>query len=166
MTFPARNRIIAGLATLTVVVEAAERSGSLITATLAEGQVGREVGAVPGRPTVTGTRGSNTLLRQGCAVIRDAQDVLDQLFGAGARVAGRPTGDLAALAPGLRQILHEVRAGRDTVGELFSGRRTCRRSRNGSASWSTWATCGAPCTGGTWWWRDTTPTCPRASPSA
>lgn len=116
-TFPARNRIIAGLATLTVVVEAAERSGSLITATLAE-DLGREVGAVPGRPTVTGTRGSNTLLRQGCAVIRDAQDVLDQLFGAGARVVGRPTGDLAALAPGLRQILHEVRAGRDTVGEL------------------------------------------------
>lgn len=116
-TFPARNRIIAALAAMTVVVEAAERSGSLITATLAEG-LGREVGAVPGRPGVTGTRGTNLLLQQGCAVVLEAQDVLDQLFGVGARQAGRPVRDVAGLAPPLRGMLEAVRAGHDTVGEL------------------------------------------------
>jgi DNA processing protein len=116
-TFPARNRIIAALATMTVVVEAAERSGSLITATLAE-SLGREVGAVPGRPMVTGTRGTNGLLRQGCAVIRDAQDVLDQLFGAGGRETVRTARDPADLDPDLRAVFTAVAAGRDTIAEL------------------------------------------------
>jgi len=116
-TFPARNRIIAALATMTVVVEAAERSGSLITATLAE-DLGRELGAVPGRPGVTGTRGTNGLLRQGCAVIRDAQDVLDQLFGAGAREAGHPRKDPSGLDPALAAVFTAVAAGHDTVAAL------------------------------------------------
>jgi len=116
-TFPARNRIIAALATMTVVVEAAERSGSLITATLAE-DLGRELGAVPGRPGVTGTRGTNGLLRQGCAVIRDAQDVLDQLFGAGAREAGRPGKDPARLTLELGAVFAAVAAGHDTIAAL------------------------------------------------
>lgn len=116
-SFPARNRIIAGLARLTVVVEAAERSGSLITATYAQ-ELGREVGAVPGRPTSTGTRGSNLLLRDGAAVILGAQDVLDLLFGVGARIAGSLAEGTTTLAPALRATLEQVRAGRETVAAL------------------------------------------------
>ncbi len=81
-TFPARNRIMAGLAEATVVVEAAERSGSLITARFAE-DLGREVAAVPGRVTSRMAAGSNRLLYDGAHVIRGAADILDVLFGAG-----------------------------------------------------------------------------------
>src|SRR5205807_7125839 len=66
-TFPARNRIMAGLAAATVVVEAAERSGSLITATFAV-ELGRDVGAVPGRVTSREAAGSNALLHAGAGV--------------------------------------------------------------------------------------------------
>jgi DNA processing protein len=82
-TFPARNRIMAALAQMTIVVEAAEPSGSLITAVFAE-HMNRSVGAVPGRVTSATAAGSNKLLRDGAAVIRHAGDVLDELFGAGA----------------------------------------------------------------------------------
>jgi len=80
-SFPARNRIMAGLGAITVVVEAADPSGSLITAAFAA-DIGREVGAVPGRVTARLAAGSNRLLRDGASVIRDADDVLDALFGA------------------------------------------------------------------------------------
>ncbi|MBA2523087.1 MAG: DNA-protecting protein DprA [Solirubrobacterales bacterium] len=80
--FPARNRLMAAMAAVTVVVEAAERSGSLITAEMAiEG--GRQVGAVPGPVTSWRSGGTNRLLFDGAAVIRDAQDVLDLLLGPG-----------------------------------------------------------------------------------
>ena len=82
-TFPARNRIMAALAEMTVVVEAAEPSGSLITAEFAT-DLGRSVGAVPGRVTSSMAAGSNRLLRDGAHVVRHAGDVLDELFGAGA----------------------------------------------------------------------------------
>ena len=82
-TFPARNRIMAGLAAMTVVVEARGRSGSLITAGMAS-DLGREVGAVPGRVGNATSAGANALLRDGAQVIRGCQDVLDSLFGAGA----------------------------------------------------------------------------------
>jgi DNA processing protein len=76
--FPWRNRIIAGLSRITVVVEAAERSGSLITARLAS-EYGRDVGAVPG-PVVSGSAaGSNALLKDGAFLVRDAEDVLREL---------------------------------------------------------------------------------------
>lgn len=81
-SFPARNRIMAGLASLTVVVEAAESSGTLITAEFAA-QLGREVGAVPGQVTSRRAAGSNRLLREGAAVIRSAEDALDELLGVG-----------------------------------------------------------------------------------
>jgi len=80
--FPKRNRIMAALGAMTVVVEAAEPSGSLITAERAY-KLGREVGAVPGRVTSRVARGANGLLADGAAVIRDAQDVLDRLVGVG-----------------------------------------------------------------------------------
>ena len=83
-TFPARNRIMAALAGMTVVVEAAARSGSLITADLAA-DLGRDLGAVPGPVTSRASAGPNTLLAGGACLVRDAQDVLDAMLGAGVR---------------------------------------------------------------------------------
>jgi DNA processing protein len=80
--FPARNRIMAALAGMTVVVEARERSGSLITAEMAD-NLGREVGAVPGRVGTSPAAGTNALIHDGAALIRDGQDVLDALLGPG-----------------------------------------------------------------------------------
>jgi DNA processing protein len=74
--FPYRNRIIAGLAAGTVVVEAAPRSGSLITARLA-GEAGREVMAVPGSPLDPRAQGCNQLIRDGATLIQNAADVIE-----------------------------------------------------------------------------------------
>jgi DNA processing protein len=76
--FPARNRIIAGLSMATVVVEAAAKSGSLITARDAL-DMGREVLAVPGHPMDARASGCNILIREGATLIRDARDVVDAL---------------------------------------------------------------------------------------
>jgi DNA processing protein len=83
-SFPARNRVMAALAGMTVVVEAAARSGSLITADLAA-ELGRDLGAVPGPVTSRASVGPNELLAGGACVVRDAQDVLDAMLGAGAK---------------------------------------------------------------------------------
>jgi DNA processing protein len=78
--FPRRNRIIAGLSRAVVVVEAEARSGSLITARLANEQ-GREVLAVPGSPLDPRAKGTNDLIRQGAAICEGAEDVLRALEG-------------------------------------------------------------------------------------
>jgi DNA processing protein len=109
-TFPARNRIMAALAGMTVVVEAAARSGSLITADLAA-DLGRDLGAVPGPITSRASAGPNDLLAGGACVVRDAQDVLDAMLGPGARPA-EPVG--AAIDPGLATVLAAVDAGEGT----------------------------------------------------
>jgi len=76
--FPARNRIVAGLAAATVVVEARERSGALITADFAL-ELGRDVFAVPGEITSGLSRGTNDLIRQGATPLLAADDVLEVL---------------------------------------------------------------------------------------
>jgi DNA processing protein len=77
---------MAGLAQMVVVVEAAESSGSLITATFAQ-EIGREVGAVPGRINAHSAAGTNRLIADGAAVVLGVEDVLDRIFHAGARPA-------------------------------------------------------------------------------
>jgi DNA processing protein len=100
--FPARNRIVAGLASVTVVVEARESSGALITADLAL-EEGREVFAVPGEIGSALSKGTNALLRLGATPLTSAADVLESfgLCGAGPR---QPTGsgDGAAVLDRLR----------------------------------------------------------------
>jgi len=76
--FPYRNRIIAGIADGTVVVEAAPRSGPLITARLA-GEAGREVMAVPGSPLDPRAQGCNQLIREGATLIQSAADIVEAL---------------------------------------------------------------------------------------
>ncbi len=76
--FPYRNRIIAGMALGTVVVEAAPKSGSLITARLA-GEAGREVMAVPGSPLDPRAQGCNSLIRDGATLIQSVADVLETI---------------------------------------------------------------------------------------
>jgi DNA processing protein len=76
--FPRRNRVIAGWGRAVVVVEAGERSGALVTARLALDE-GREVLAVPGHPAVAACVGTNRLIREGAALVRDAADVLEAL---------------------------------------------------------------------------------------
>lgn len=113
-SFPARNRLMAALARLTVVIEAGEASGTLITADFAQ-QLGRSLAAVPGRVTARVAAGSNRLLREGAPVVRDAADVLDELFGVGTRP--RPPAQLPAELDSLqRRLLDAVEAGLDMDG--------------------------------------------------
>lgn len=76
--FPLRNRVIAGIASGTVVVEAAPKSGSLITARLA-GEMGREVMAVPGSPLDARSQGCNQLIREGATLVQSAEEVIEAL---------------------------------------------------------------------------------------
>jgi DNA processing protein len=116
--FIARNRLIAALARVVVVVEATERSGSLTTADLGA-ELGRTVAAVPGRITCATASGTNSLLRDGAVFVRHVRDVLDALAElTGAQYEIHSPG--AALDPGLRQILEQVGAGHSTLPMLVA----------------------------------------------
>lgn len=86
--FPSRNRIIAGLSLATVVVEAAQRSGALITARLAA-EAGREVFALPGAPENLKARGCHRLIRDGAVLVDDPQQVIDAIAEGAAGMATR-----------------------------------------------------------------------------
>lgn len=124
-SFPARNRIMAALAGLTVLVEAAEPSGSLITAEFAR-DLGRAVGAVPGRVTSRFAAGTNGLLRDGAIPITGAQDVLDELFGVGVRELQAAE---AAPDPTLQKVLEAVEAGHSLDGLARAAELPVREAR-------------------------------------
>lgn len=88
--FPYRNRIIAGLSLGTIVVEAAPRSGSLITARLA-GDAGREVMAIPGSPLDSRAQGCNQLIRDGATLVQNAADVVEAVQPMKPRVTSPPS---------------------------------------------------------------------------
>lgn len=109
-SFPARNRIMAAMAGMTVVVEAAQRSGSLITADLAA-DLGRDLGAIPGPVNSRMSAGTNELLAGGACLVRDAQDVLDAMLGPGVR---RPERAGPRLDPELLRVLGALEGGEGT----------------------------------------------------
>ncbi len=93
--FPSRNRIIAGLAQGTVVVEAAPRSGSLITARIAA-EAGREVMAVPGSPLDPRAQGCNQLIREGATLVQGVDDILEMIRPIDARAVRSPVSGFGA----------------------------------------------------------------------
>ena len=111
--FPYRNRIIAGLAAGTVVIEAAPQSGSLITARLAA-EAGREVMAVPGSPLDPRAQGCNQLIRDGATLIQTAADVIEAISGLNGKVASPsrsfepPASQAAEAEPDIRLRVEEL----------------------------------------------------------
>jgi DNA processing protein len=116
-TFPARNRIMAALGGMTVVVEARERSGSLITAEMAE-DLNRDVGAVPGLVGSSPAAGTNGLIREGAHLIRRAQDVLDGLLGPGVERSSVAAPVGPPLKENLAAVLELVERGSGTTDSL------------------------------------------------
>ncbi len=116
--FVARNRLIAALSAVTVVIEAAERSGSLTTADFANA-LGRCVGAVPGPVTSSLSAGTHDLISMGAALVTGAGDVLEQVAGlSGGRSFERPAERTAPADPVMAAVFHAVSCGRDSLAEL------------------------------------------------
>lgn len=97
--FPHRNRIIAGLAAGTVVVEAAPRSGSLLTARLAA-EAGREVMAIPGSPLDPRAQGCNGLIREGATLVQTVADIMEAVSSIDPRMVREPVSDYSSGSDG------------------------------------------------------------------
>lgn len=117
--FVARNRIIAALSAATVVVQAAERSGSLTTADFAN-ELGRAVGAVPGQVTTRLSEGTHSLIQAGAPLLRNTADVLELLASATGRSFGEAgtSPPVPELEPRLAMLLAAVEDGYGTLTEL------------------------------------------------
>jgi DNA processing protein len=118
-SFPARNRIMAAIAGMTVVVEAAERSGSLLTAEIAA-NLGREVGAVPGPVSSRTSAGPNDLLADGASLIRDADDVLSVPLRYEPAMRAPQSPDPLQLSSDAQAIIGEDRVPSDVLHDLVS----------------------------------------------
>lgn len=113
--FPARNRLIAALASITVVVEARPGSGALLTARAAR-ELGRPVAAVPGRITSPLARGPHELLRTGALLVQQPEDLLDGLYDPD--TTARRADPRPALDPQLRRLLDALAEGHTTAAAL------------------------------------------------
>jgi DNA processing protein len=118
-SFPARNRIMAAMGGMTVVVEAAERSGSLLTAEIAA-NLGREVGAVPGPVSSRTSAGSNDLLADGASLIRNADDVLNVPLRCEPVIRAPQRSDPLQLSRDAQAIIGEDRVPTDVLRDLVS----------------------------------------------
>jgi DNA processing protein len=115
--FPARNRIMAGLAAMTIVVEGTVSSGSLITAGFAA-ELGRDLGAVPGQVTSSLAAGPNGLIAEGACMVRSAADAIDALYGPGGAPSDAERGP-ADLEPRLAAVLEAVERGEGSPDALI-----------------------------------------------
>lgn len=117
-SFPARNRIMAGLSEMAVVVEAAGRSGSLITADIAA-SIGKEVGAVPGPVNSRLSEGTNSLIADGAKVVSGVEEILAELE----QSALKPlrSSSPVELDQALSKLLSRVESGYETVDSLTNG---------------------------------------------